>query len=60
MERKLEFSIGGGLLWVRSVLDSGKKIQFEFSIWGGVCVCVMGKVRFGLWEEFQFGGGCSG
>ena len=44
------------MFWVRSVLESGKKIRV-FNLGGSV----LGKVRLGLWEEFQFGGGvCSG
>ena len=41
------------MFWVRSDLDSGKKIRvFNFLGEGGV----LGKVGFGLWEEFQFAG----
>ena len=60
------------MFWVRSDLDSAKKISFQF--WGGVVWVrsdldsakkirvfnlgggVLGKVGIGLWEEFQFGG----
>ena len=39
----------GGVLWIRSDLDSGKKIRvFNFSEGRGV---FMGKVGLGLWEE---------
>ena len=34
------------MFWVRSDLDSGKKIRV-FNLGGGV----LGKVRFGLWKE---------
>ena len=40
------------MFWVRSDLDSGKKIRV-FNFQGGV----LGKVGLGLWEEFQFWGG---
>ena len=45
-----EFSIfrGGRVFWVRSDLDSGKKIMsFQFSGGEGI----LGKVRFGIWKE---------
>ena len=42
------------MFWVRSDLDSGKKIRV-FNFQGGG---VLDKVRFGLWEEFQFQGEC--
>ena len=41
------------MFWVRSDLESGKTIRvFNFSGGG-----VLGKIRFGLWEEFHFQGG---
>ena len=45
--------MGGGQFWVRSDLDSRKKIRV-FNFRGGG---VLGNVRFGLWEEFHFGVG---
>ena len=48
------FHFQGGVFWVSSDLNSGKKVRvFHFFGGGGV----LGKVRLGLWEQFQFSGG---
>ena len=65
----LQPPLWGGAFWVRSDLDSGKKIRV-FNFRGGVFWersdldseknfilgggCVLGKVGLGLWEEFHF------
>ena len=61
-----KFHFGQGVFWVRSDLESRKKVRV-FNFQGGV----LGKVGLGLWEEFHFLGwsvlepnprtpGCSG
>ena len=42
-----------GVFWVRSDWNLERKLEFSILGGGGV----LGKVRFGLWEEFHFWGG---
>ena len=41
---------GGGVFWVSSDLNSGKKFRAFHFLGGGV----LGKLRLGFWEQFQF------